>query len=143
MSSFTFSGDWFSEYYPNISGKVSIDLPYEYGEFDTELQLTYSNDGLFRAGQRHTYTLRGLFDQKDGTERYMLIPQDLDFQQSFMVTLVKGSDQKWVGFYTCAYPYDIGRMSVECETTCIGCLEDQPNQLAHMDYGGCLYAAID
>ena len=22
--------------------------------------------------------------------------------------------------------------------TCIGCLEDQPNQLAHMGYGGCL-----
>jgi hypothetical protein len=25
------------------------------------------------------------------------------------------------------------------EITCQGCLEDQPNQLAHMDYGGCLY----
>ena len=24
-------------------------------------------------------------------------------------------------------------------TTCLGCLEDQPNQLAHMDPGGCLY----
>jgi len=23
--------------------------------------------------------------------------------------------------------------------TCIGCRENQPNQLAHMDYGGCLY----
>lgn len=23
--------------------------------------------------------------------------------------------------------------------TCIGCLEEQPNQLAHMDYGGCMY----
>jgi len=23
--------------------------------------------------------------------------------------------------------------------TCIGCLEDQPNQMAHMDVGGCLY----
>jgi hypothetical protein len=22
---------------------------------------------------------------------------------------------------------------------CVGCLENQPNQLAHMDYGGCLY----
>jgi hypothetical protein len=26
-------------------------------------------------------------------------------------------------------------------TTCSGCLHDQPNQLAHMDPGGCLYAA--
>lgn len=25
-------------------------------------------------------------------------------------------------------------------TTCEGCLTDQPNQLAHMDYGGCLYS---
>ena len=24
--------------------------------------------------------------------------------------------------------------------TCLGCIEDQPNQLAHMDYGGCLYS---
>jgi hypothetical protein len=23
--------------------------------------------------------------------------------------------------------------------TCQGCKENQPNQLAHMDYGGCLY----
>lgn len=23
--------------------------------------------------------------------------------------------------------------------TCLGCLENQPNQLAHMDTGGCLY----
>lgn len=25
------------------------------------------------------------------------------------------------------------------EVTCWGCMEDQPNQLAHMDPGGCLY----
>jgi hypothetical protein len=25
------------------------------------------------------------------------------------------------------------------QETCIGCLENQPNQLAHMDEGGCLY----
>ena len=25
------------------------------------------------------------------------------------------------------------------EVTCRGCLEDQPNQLAHMEDGGCLY----
>jgi len=24
------------------------------------------------------------------------------------------------------------------ETTCRGCLEEQPNQQAHMDYGGCM-----
>jgi hypothetical protein len=23
--------------------------------------------------------------------------------------------------------------------TCLGCRENQPNQLAHVDYGGCLY----
>lgn len=23
--------------------------------------------------------------------------------------------------------------------TCLGCREKQPNQIAHMDYGGCLY----
>ena len=27
------------------------------------------------------------------------------------------------------------------ETTCWGCKENQPNQLAHMDKGGCLYFA--
>jgi hypothetical protein len=25
------------------------------------------------------------------------------------------------------------------EITCTGCIEDQPNQLAHMHFGGCLY----
>jgi len=24
-------------------------------------------------------------------------------------------------------------------STCLGCRENQPNQLAHVDYGGCLY----
>ena len=27
--------------------------------------------------------------------------------------------------------------------SCMGCLEDQPNQLAHMDPGGCLYLRSD
>ena len=27
--------------------------------------------------------------------------------------------------------------------TCVGCLEDQPNQLAHMGPGGCLYYSSD
>ena len=26
--------------------------------------------------------------------------------------------------------------------SCIGCMENQPNQLAHMDYGGCLYSKL-
>ena len=29
------------------------------------------------------------------------------------------------------------------DVTCVGCLENQPNQLAHMDYGGCLYDCED
>lgn len=28
------------------------------------------------------------------------------------------------------------------EITCQGCLEEQPNQQAHMDYGGCLYEEV-
>ena len=31
----------------------------------------------------------------------------------------------------------------ETNITCQGCIEDQPNQLAHMDYGGCLYSSED
>lgn len=27
------------------------------------------------------------------------------------------------------------------ETTCIGCIENQPNQMAHMDFGGCLHSS--
>lgn len=27
--------------------------------------------------------------------------------------------------------------------TCQGCIENQQNQLAHMDYGGCLYSSND
>ena len=28
---------------------------------------------------------------------------------------------------------------ISINNTCWGCIEDQPNQLAHMDPGGCLY----
>jgi len=29
--------------------------------------------------------------------------------------------------------------SIKTIPSCWGCREDQPNQLAHMDYGGCMY----
>ena len=32
----------------------------------------------------------------------------------------------------------IRRVESITKITCLGCLEDQPNQLAHMGYGGCL-----
>jgi hypothetical protein len=40
---------------------------------------------------------------------------------------------------------DEGHCSAYCArkgpiTTCWGCREDQPNQLGHMDFGGCLYS---
>ena len=28
------------------------------------------------------------------------------------------------------------------QTKCRGCIEHQPNQMAHMDYGGCLYSRL-
>ena len=34
-------------------------------------------------------------------------------------------------------------MSLKVVSKCWGCREDQPNQLAHMDYGGCLYMPSD
>ena len=30
-------------------------------------------------------------------------------------------------------------MNKEQKTTCWGCIENQPNQFAHMEIGGCLY----
>lgn len=35
---------------------------------------------------------------------------------------------------------DAGVILLECETKCLGCLEEQPNQLAHMEMGGCMYS---
>ncbi len=143
MSTFTFSGDWFSEHYPIISGSVSIDLQTSYGEFDSELRLTYNNNSPFRADQKHVFTLYGSYEHVEETDQYILMSQKLDFKQSFMITLIRKpntySPEEWSGSYSCIYPYDIGKLSVQCETSCTGCLEDQPNQLAHMDYGGCMY----
>lgn len=34
---------------------------------------------------------------------------------------------------------DIKILSIKLVSACSGCREDQPNQLAHMDHGGCLY----
>lgn len=34
-------------------------------------------------------------------------------------------------------------LTTEPVITCWGCLENQPNQMAHMDYGGCLYLGSD
>jgi len=44
--------------------------------------------------------------------------------------------------------FELGKMSREeydrsLTTKCIGCIEDQPNQLAHMDPGGCLYSSSE
>lgn len=38
--------------------------------------------------------------------------------------------------HTC---HNIKILSLKLVSDCWGCREDQPNQLAHMDYGGCLY----
>jgi len=35
---------------------------------------------------------------------------------------------------------DINIKSIKIVPSCSGCRSDQPNQLAHMDYGGCLYS---
>lgn len=35
--------------------------------------------------------------------------------------------------------YYLEPYGVKIENVCIGCRTDQPNQLAHMDPGGCLY----
>jgi len=44
--------------------------------------------------------------------------------------------------------FELGNMSREeydrsLTTKCIGCIEDMPNQLAHMDPGGCLYSSSE
>jgi hypothetical protein len=145
MATFKFTGTWNSERYPGLNGTVDIDLPHQYGEFDSTLTITYDSTGSFRAGETRQFPLQGKFmrDNKD-VERYILMPQELGMGQLFTLTFVQHpATNKWSGFYTCVYPYDIGRMNITCTVTCSGCLEEQPNQLAHMDYGGCLHEESD
>lgn len=37
---------------------------------------------------------------------------------------------------------DENNLQNESETTCTGCLEEQPNQQAHMGIGGCMYEEL-
>ena len=41
------------------------------------------------------------------------------------------------------YCNDIKIENIKLISSCIGCREEQPNQLAHMDFGGCLYQVSD
>jgi hypothetical protein len=132
---YNFSGIWKSVLYPNLSGSLSIELPYNYIDlFNTNLKINYNNKLL-------NFSLQGIYDKdNDDFSRYLLIPNTIELQQSFLITLTHNCSPILLdGFYTCIYPYDIGTISIKCNITCYGCLNNNENQLAHMDYGGCLY----
>lgn len=40
------------------------------------------------------------------------------------------------------YPITSYKITSIIKVTCLGCLADQPGQLAHMDTGGCLHGII-
>ena len=150
MSLFEFSGNWESERYPTIKGTVTVQLPfYITDDFDTELILTYNRNSPYRPGERLSFPVSGSFGYFSKEKELIYIlrsSRERDLKQSFMISLYEKNSIRgglWAGSYTCVHPTDIGSMTVKCETTCLGCIENQPNQLAHMDYDGCLYMDSD
>jgi hypothetical protein len=145
MSLFTYSGKFKSHTYNSVFGIISIELPYEYQEnFETILVLTYDNQSTHLPGQTKTFPMVGSYGHvKTETyegDLYMLSPASNSLGQLFLLkfTPVPGEHLSLHGTYTCLNPHDAGSMIISCQTKCSGCLYDQPNQLAHMDYGGCL-----
>ena len=79
--------------------------------------------------QRATY-LAMLQEQQDGVREHML-------------TLVYGEIQEAEPLEREADAFVVVEEARAEVRECIGCLENQPNQLAHMDPGGCMYDESD
>ena len=139
MSLFKFSGVWQSDRSPNIKGQLSIDLPVMLTDvFDTELVLTYEHNSSFRPGDTLSFPMSGN-SLKGSDSEYVLCTKSRSGQQ-FAISLYEGDIVwEWRGTYICFNPADVGNISIKCETTCWGCIEDQANQLAHMNPDGCLF----
>lgn len=119
-----FVGEWNSKV-TGKSGNVELVLPY--GRF--ERQLIEGAKLLMKFQDEYKiYELAG----KSKRGHYFLHCQNIFVHLEFIDSV------NLEGYYISTK--DAGVILVECETKCIGCLEEQPNQLAHMEMGGCLYS---
>jgi len=73
-------------------------------------------------------TLDSTLREKVGTD------QTNEFLIEFMKRIVEAGIITFTSANRYLIPY-----GCSLKPTCWGCIEDQPNQLAHMDAGGCLY----
>ena len=140
---FTFTGTFSSHIYDHnhVHGTIEIQLPYFYiHNFTTTMTMHY--DGVYRNGQTQTFELEGTFKETFNQDPiYTLNSRIGSMNQTFTMILIEhGEDiNVFEGYYSTTRPIDTGTIKVKCTETCQGCLEMQPNQLAHTDYGGCLY----
>jgi hypothetical protein len=113
-----------------------MELPYwDIEHFKTDLKLRYDSCSQYRPSQTRVISLEGRLDRGAS---YKNFSYELH-SETFKLFLNGKNEKKLFGLFSCTYPDDSGEMSLHCEETCMGCFEEQPNQLAHMDYGGCLY----
>ena len=127
---FEFIGTWKSNKNENV-GSVIVNLPYyETTYFETTLTLinkkVSNSDKIIKMSGKY----------KKGV--YSLIPAVPTLDDIYTVYLVK-KDDRFVGSFSCINPFDHGTMNIGCTVTCLGCLREMANQLAHMDSSGCLY----
>lgn len=124
-----FKGNWVS---PDNSGEISVELPH----------YNYINDTFFNtnliftpfSGESVNFPLQGYI--KEG--KYVMASKPETITQALLLYLEYNSNTGEVdGYYVSILPIVQGRISLQCTITCQGCLEDQPNQLAHASFGGC------
>lgn len=135
-----FEGNWVSKEYHQIFGQLRVELPVlPIQNFMTTVRFSYDQDSKFRPTKTVEWQeMRGSIRQD--ASRYEIRSPNFHNQQMFLLIEHDGvnPDVPYTGTYYTLNPRDMGTVSLRCTTTCWGCLEDQPNQLAHMDPGGCL-----
>ena len=126
-----FKGKW-SSISPELFGEIALELPHYNYISDT----LFATNIIFTTGTGESTTFPAQGYVKEG--KYLLSTKLESLTQAFLFYLeynnISGTLE---GYYTCVLPTDQGHLVLECTITCQGCLEDQPNQLAHGGFGGC------
>ena len=74
---------------------------------------------------------------KQATRMVDILKGAIDDASATLVTLKNDTSESLT--VTISDSTRLVQISAPATPICWGCKEDQPNQLAHMDYGGCLY----
>jgi hypothetical protein len=131
------TGQWKSTVNGN-SGSITMNIPhhsliYKKYNFETSVMIdTNANENPYA----RILKLTGIADNSFyGTSYTFNSINSIDLSIFIQFT---ASGNKIVGTYCTNEPSDCGNVSFTYDVTCQGCIDNQPNQMAHYGDGGCL-----